>query len=109
MALVSKLKYHLACSFLLMAEKLDLAVGVALERLKDPVLAILMCRIIDPDGKTGCLSKLCDKWFIERGQQFNDPFLINIGYWLKKEFVKSVNQLAPEKQDSCLTFIYKNS
>ena len=55
MALIAKQKYHLACSFLLLAEKLDRAVQVALDRLKDPVLAILMCRVTDPENKSGCL------------------------------------------------------
>ena len=81
---------------------------MALDRLRDPVLAILMCRIQDPEGKTGCLDKLLDKWFIERGEKFNDPFLMNIGFWLKKEFVKSVNQLGPTQEDSCLSYFYKN-
>ena len=108
MALVAKQKYHLACSFLLLAEKLEKAVQVALDRLKDPVLAILLCRVSDPEGKTGCLDSLLQKWFIDRGIQFNDPFLMNIGYWLKKEFVNSVNQLSPDKEESGITYIYKN-
>ena len=82
---------------------------MALDRLKDPVLAIMMCRIQDPEGKTGCMNSLLDKWFIERGEKLNDPFLTNIGFWLKKEFVKSVNQLSPEKEDSCLSYFYKNN
>ena len=45
---------------------------------------------------------------MQRGEKFNDPFLINIGFWLKKEFVKSVNQLAPENEDSGLAYFYKN-
>ena len=108
MALIAKQKNHLACSFLLLGDKLGSAVQVALDRLKDPVLAILMCRVHDPLGKTGALNALLDKWFIERGEKFNDPFLTNIGFWLKKEFVKSVNQLAPDKEDSCLSYFYKN-
>jgi len=85
-----------------------MAVQVALDRLKDPVLAILMCRIQDPEAKTGCLDKLLQQWFIERGLQFNDPFLMNIGYWLKKEFVTSVNQLDPNKEDSCIAYLGRN-
>ena len=108
MALIAKQKNHLACSFLLLGDKLDSAVQVALDRLKDPVLAILMCRVHDPLGKTGALNSLLDKWFIGRGEKFNDPFLTNIGFWLKKEFVKSVNQLSPDKEDSCLSYFYKN-
>ena len=108
MALVAKQKYHLACSFFLLAQKLETAVQVALDRMHDPVLAILMCRISDPEGKTGCLDQLLQKWFIDRGARFNDPYLMNIGFWLKKEFVKSVNQLAPDVEDSCIDYIYKN-
>ena len=33
---------------------------------------------------------------------------MNIGYWLKKEFVNSVNQLSPDKEESGITYIYKN-
>ena len=94
-ALVAKQKFYVAISFMLLAEKLDIAMQVALDRLKDPVLALLMCRIWDPENKKEQLGPLLDKWFIERGTKFNDPYLMNIGYWLKKEFVKSVNQLAP--------------
>ena len=90
-ALVAKQKFYVAISFMLLAEKLDVALQVALDRLKDPILALLMCRVWDPEGKKGCLEGLLDKWFIERGTKFNDPYLINIGFWLKKEFVKSVN------------------
>ena len=33
---------------------------------------------------------------------------MNIGYWLKKEFVQSVNQLSPAKEDACLAYFYRN-
>ena len=68
-----------------------------------------MCRIFDPENETKEIDKVADKWFIERGEKFNDPFLINIGYWLKKEFVKAVNQLSPTMEDNCLGYLYDNS
>ena len=67
-----------------------------------------MCRIFDPENATGELDKVAQKWFIERGEKFNDPFLINTGYWLKREFVKAVNQLSPALEDSCLDYLYNN-
>lgn len=109
MALVAKQKYHLACSFLLLGEKIDSAVKVALDYLHDPVLALLMCRIMDPEGKSGCANSLLEEWFVKRGEKFNDPFLINTGHWLKKDFVKSVNELAPDHEDSGLDYFYKNN
>mmetsp|Transcript_24687 Transcript_24687/g.33021 ORF Transcript_24687/g.33021 Transcript_24687/m.33021 type:complete len:82 (-) Transcript_24687:4199-4444(-) len=68
-----------------------------------------MCRIHDPEGTTGCLDKLLQKWFIDRGTQFNDPFLMNIGYWLKKEYIKSVNLLNPTQEESAISYLYKNN
>ena len=46
--------------------------------------------------------------FIDRGNQFRDPFLVNIGYWLKKEYIKSVNMLNPTKEESAINQFYKN-
>jgi hypothetical protein len=37
----------------------------------------------------------------------NDPYLINIGMWLKKEFLKAVNSLSPTTEDDCLKYIFK--
>ena len=108
MALVGKQKFHVACAFLILAEKLDSAVQVALDRLNDPVLAVLMCRITDPEDKSGCLDKVLTKWFIERGNKLNDPFLVNIGFWLKKEYIKSVNMLNPKKEESAIGYFYQN-
>ena len=70
---------------------------------------MLLCRIFDPENSTGELDKVAQKWFVERGEKFNDPFLINIGYWLKKEFVKAVNQLSPTMEDNCLGYLYNNT
>jgi hypothetical protein len=39
----------------------------------------------------------------------NDPYLINIGMWLKKEFLKAVNMLSPAKEDDCLKYLCKHT
>lgn len=48
MALVSKRKNTLACSFYLLAQDVKNAVQIALERCDDPMLALLMSRMADP-------------------------------------------------------------
>jgi hypothetical protein len=53
MALVSKNQYHLAIAFFVLAQKLDTAVMVATDRCHDPMLAVLLCRIMDPENKEG--------------------------------------------------------
>ena len=90
-ALIPKQKYHLSCGFFILGQNLKDACAIAIDRCQDPVLVVLMCRIFDPENKTGEIDKVAQKWFIERGEKFNDPYLMSMGYWLKKEFVKAVN------------------
>jgi hypothetical protein len=82
MALIAKSSFHLAIAFFLLGDKLDSAVRVAIDRCKDPVLAVLVCRLVDPEDKSGEMKKLTQTWFIERGEKFNDPYLVNMGHWL---------------------------
>jgi hypothetical protein len=93
MALVSKKKYTLACSFFLLAQDLNGACQVAIERCKDPVLAVLMCRIQDPNNETKALDKVVETYFTQRGTKFNDPYIRSLGKWLLKDFVVAVNEL----------------
>lgn len=109
MALVPKKKFHLACGFFLLANDLHGAIQIAINRTKDTNLAVLMCKIHDPQNETKEIDLLLTDDFIKRGETLNDPYLINIGLWLKKDFVKAVNMLAPEKEDDCLTYIFKNT
>ena len=77
----------MSCGFFILGQNLRDACAIAIDRCQDPVLVILMCRIFDPENKTGEIDKVAQKWFIERGEKFNDPYLISMGYWIKKEFV----------------------
>lgn len=43
---------------------------------------------------------IAEKYFIERGTLFNDPYLKNLGKWLKKDYVKAVNVLESKKISS---------
>jgi hypothetical protein len=77
--------------------------------LKDPTLAVLVCKIFDPQNEKKTLDTVLDNEFIKRGEHMNDPYLMNIGMWHKKEFLKAVNTLSPEREDDCLKFIFKPS
>ena len=81
---------------------------MALDRCNDPILAILLCRLGDPENKTGEIAKIADKHFIARGEKFNDQYLISLGKWIKKDYISSVNALSPTKQDSCLSYLLNN-
>jgi len=49
MVLMSKKNYLLACAFFLLAGNLRDAVKIALDKLNDAVLAVLMARLIEKD------------------------------------------------------------
>jgi hypothetical protein len=90
MALVSKRKNLLACSFYLLGQDLAGAVQVAVERSRDPLLALLMCRLIDP-ASTSQVARL----LLSKGVEFNDPYYKSLGQWYLGEYVQAANSLAP--------------
>lgn len=94
-ALVPKKKFHLSMGFFLLGQDLQGAVQIALSRTKDPVLAVLMCKIHDPANEKKVIDGLLDSEFIKRGEAMNDPYLMSTGMWLRKEFLKAVNLLSP--------------
>lgn len=93
MILMSKKNYMLSIAFFLLANNVKSAVQVAIGRLNDPVLAVLICRIMEGDDSEE-LKQIYQEQFIDRGEKLNDPYLINIGKWLRKEFIKAVNVFA---------------
>ena len=97
MVLMSKKNYTLAIAFFLLANKIKDALAIAIDKMCDPVLAVLITRLhekenIDEEKKEeSWLEKIYMKHYIERGEQINDPYLQNIGRWQRKEYVKAVN------------------
>lgn len=87
---MSKKNYILSCAFFLLANNIKDALQVALDRLNDPVLAILMIRLHEGD-ESEILQDVYLKHFVERGEKMGDPYLQNIGRWQRKEYLKSVN------------------
>ena len=57
-ALIPKQKYHLSCGFFILGQNLRDACSIAIDRCNDPVLVVLMCRIFDPENKTGEIDKV---------------------------------------------------
>ena len=90
MALMSKQNYLLATAFFLLAGNIQSAIQVALGRLNDPVLAVLICRVVEGEDSKN-LKQIYQEHFIERGEKLGDPYLVNLGRWLRKEYIKSLN------------------
>ncbi len=77
---------------------------VALERSRDPMFALLMCRLTNPQHQQ---SKLVADLYLTKGVRFNDPYLKSIGNWYLNEYVKAVNCLTPESI-SCADQMFLN-
>ncbi|CDW90006.1 wd-40 repeat-containing protein [Stylonychia lemnae] len=90
LALMSKKNYITSCAFFLLSGSIKDALQVALDRLNDPVLAVLIVRLMDQEDSE-ILKDVYLKHFVERGEKAGDPYLQNIGRWQRKEFLKSVN------------------
>lgn len=50
MVLMSKKNFTLSCAFFLLANKLKDAINVAIDKMNDPILAILIVRLFDKDN-----------------------------------------------------------
>jgi hypothetical protein len=100
--------YELSIAFFILAGKIDDAVKIALEKLHDLNLAILITRLTERrinmqnnlEPETTCEHKLVDKYFIKEGQKVEDPFLVSIGYWWKGKHVDALNQINKMVDDS---------
>jgi DmX-like protein len=90
MVLISKKSYYLGISFFILAGKIKDAITVALGKLNDLNLAILIARLVD-GYESESLFDLVDKYFIEDGKGMDDPWLVSIGYWWKKQYFDSIN------------------
>eukprot|EP00347_Sterkiella_histriomuscorum_P004436 403360465 len=108
MALMSKKNHILACAFFLLAGNIKDALQVALDRLSDPVLAVLIVRLMDEENSQ-LLMDVYQKHYVDRGEKMGDPYLQNIGRWQRKEFLKSVNlfSLDTSKQNN-IQYILKS-
>lgn len=93
MKLVSLKKYELAIAFFILGEKTLDAVNVALNKLKDLNLAILIARLVE-GYDSDAVKNLIDKYLIETGKIVEDPWLVSIGHWWKGQHFDAINELS---------------
>jgi hypothetical protein len=84
------------------------AVQIALTKLKDPLLALLMARVTEKENfdltsaqepqkkEESVIERIYLEEFINRGKKLEDPYLQNIGFWQRKEYIKAVNAFQVE-------------
>lgn len=66
MVLMSKKNYQLACAFFLLAGNLKDAVSIALDKMNDCVLALLMARLIEKENFNEYEQKKSEETFQEK-------------------------------------------
>lgn len=93
MVLISKKNYELGITFFILAGKIDDAINVAINKLNDLNLAILISRLVTGVNSEKTL-ELIDKHFIEYGKLMEDPWLVSIGYWWKSKHFDAINNLS---------------
>ncbi len=91
----------MSAAFFLLGGNVKDAVKIALDKINDAVLALLIARLGEKEsfGTDGQPEKTEDSWqqkvllehYIQRGERLGDPYLQNIGHWLRKDYVKAVN------------------
>lgn len=59
------------------------------------MLAILFCKLLDPQNEEKQINAVAERHFLQRGSKFNDPYLKSLGQWLSGQYVEAVNELAP--------------
>lgn len=93
MVLISKKNYELSIAFFILAGKINDAIKIALDKLKDLNLAILITRLVDGYDAPSTF-QLIDKYLIEGGKDMDDPWLVSIGYWWKSQHFEAINTLS---------------
>jgi hypothetical protein len=84
MVLVSKKRNYLACAFFLLAGNIRDALFIAIDKMKDCVLGLLIARLFEkedassfdqPKKEESKTEMLYREHFIERGKRLEDPYL----------------------------------
>jgi len=82
----------MAAAFYLLGNQINEAAQVALTHLKDIQLAITICRLMDGDGTNITeLKKIYKEFYIDKGKEYNDPWIASLGYWLCEDYLQSLN------------------
>ena len=107
LALVGKKKFHLAAAFLICGKDIKGAVQIILTRCNDPCLCVLICKTMDPKNETKIVDQVVAT-IMRRATEFNDPYLANMGLWIKREFVQAVNQMMPSEDKKHVNIMRHN-
>jgi len=91
-------RYLLCASLFILGNDLKSALQVIVASMKDPMLAIVTCRLLQlqrPNDATiqEELDKLYQEHFVERGKLYGDLYLQSMGLWGQKKYVQAVNAL----------------
>lgn len=89
-------EFLMAAAFFILGNNFEDAVGIIVNDLEDIQLGILMCRLREsPYSKSiddkPVLKKLINDYFIDKGRDIKDPWLVSIGYSMTSQFVNSLN------------------
>jgi hypothetical protein len=92
-ALLQKKRYELSAAFFLLAGSVEDACNLAIDRLQDIQLAVLMCRLCDTSADKRVLRKIVNEHFVRAGVLIGDCFLRHIGFTLLGEHINAFNAL----------------
>ncbi len=96
---MSKKQYEMSIAFFLLANKIPDAVDIAIDRMKDLNLGLLILRLFETDQ--GELTKrFINEQLIQNGKMADDPYLVHIGYWWLGEHFESINQVGTMVEDA---------
>ena len=118
LVLMGKKNYFFCCAFFILGGNLRDAVKIALDKMADPILAVLMARLFEKETfdaqgkpKDTLLSQIYLDQFLTRGESLLDPYLQNMGRWLRKEYLKAVNVFAvdPGRQSNIQHLLVNNT
>jgi hypothetical protein len=94
--LMAKKEFLMSAAFFMLGDAFSDALSVVVNSLADIQLGILMCRIKENlfskniDDKPQ-LKALLENYFVAKGREIQDPWLVSIGYSLLGQHVNSIN------------------
>jgi len=89
----------MSITFFLLGGKLKDALMVAIERMKDLNLAVLICRLVEGDDGP-FLKEILNNHFVHEGKTCDDPWLVSIGHWWQKDYFKAINSIGSLIEDA---------
>ncbi len=89
----------MSIAFFILAGKIKDALMVAIERMKDLNLAVLICWLVEGDDSPN-LKDILEKHFIYEGKTCDDPWLVSMAHWWQKDYFKAINSIGSLIEDA---------